>query len=111
MLELYLEQDEVLGYKYEAYGSLEGKLQTISSKAGLHFVLYDALTDKPIRCVLKSNLLPTALKASNKRVYAFGNLKYNSNNEPVSITVQKLRVFSDNADIPTLEEMRGILKD
>lgn len=103
--------NEVLGCKYEAYGSLEGKLQTISSRAGLNFILYEALTDKPVRCTLKDDLLTTALKSFNKRIYVFGNLKYNSNNDPVSISVQELHVFLDNEDIPTFGEMKGILKD
>jgi hypothetical protein len=103
--------NEVLGCKYEAYGSLEGKLQTISSRAGLNFILYEALTDKPVRCTLKDDLLTTALKSFNKRIYVFGNLKYNSNNDPVSISVQELHVFLDDEDIPTFGEMKGILKD
>jgi hypothetical protein len=103
--------NEVLGYKYEAYGSLEGKLQIISSRAGLNFILYEALTDKPVRCILKDNLLDTALKSFNKRVYVFDNLKYNSNGDPVSIAVQELRVFHDDEEIPTFEGMKGILPD
>lgn len=103
--------NEVLGCKYEAYGSLEGKLQTISSRAGLNFILYETLTDKPVRCTLNDDLLPTALGSFNKRVYVFGNLKYNSNNDPVSISVQEIHVFSDNENIPTFGEMKGILKD
>lgn len=103
--------NEVLGCKYEAYGSLEGKLQTISSRAGLNFILYEALTDKPVKCLLKDDLLTLALKSFNKRVYVFGNLKYNSNSDPVSISVQELYVFPDDDEVPTFGEMQGLLKD
>ncbi|MHB8718108.1 MAG: hypothetical protein ACYDAC_04340 [Candidatus Dormibacteria bacterium] len=35
-----------------AYGAVEGKVQTVSNRGGLHFTLYDRLNDKAVSCYL-----------------------------------------------------------
>jgi len=37
-----------------AYGSVEGRVQTLTSRGGLRFVLYDSLFGKPVYCYLQA---------------------------------------------------------
>jgi hypothetical protein len=101
----------VLSWKYEDYGSVEGKLQSISSRGELKFILYECLTDKAVKCVFQEDLLAKAVQSFNKRIYVFGILRYNNTHDPVSIVVQELDVFPDDNDLPTFSEMKGILGD
>ena len=101
----------VLSWKYEDYGSVEGKLQSISSRGELKFILYECLTDKAVKCIFKEDLLAKAVQSFNRRIYVFGILRYNNSHDPVSIVVQELDVFPDDNGLPTFSEMKGILGD
>lgn len=101
----------VLRCQYEDYGSLEGKLQSISSRKRLNFTLYQCLTDSPVRCFFEEDLLSSAIQSFNKRVYVFGIIRYNNSYDPINILVQEMDVFPDDKDLPTLTEMVGILGD
>lgn len=38
-----------------AFGAIEGRIQTLSDRKGVRFILYDSLNDKPISCYLEEN--------------------------------------------------------
>lgn len=39
-----------------SYGAIEGRVQTLTSRGGLRFTLYDSVYDKPVSCYLKVGL-------------------------------------------------------
>ena len=43
----------VLGHPTSALGSIEGRVQTLTSRGGLRFTLYDLLNDKAVSCYLQ----------------------------------------------------------
>lgn len=45
-----LPQDEGL---VSSFGAIEGRIQTLTSRGGLRFTLYDSIYDKPVSCYLK----------------------------------------------------------
>jgi len=102
--------DSILQIRREELGSIEGKLEVISSRRGLHFVIYDSLKNRPISCYFKDDFIEKVLSAFNKRVYVFGLIKYRKGGVPYSIQVEKFRIFRPQSELPTPDDVLGILK-
>lgn len=107
--EILLNVDTLLGVYSKALGSIEGKLQTLSERGGLKFIVYDALTDRGVRCYITEELMPDAARAFSKRVYVYGMIHYDNRGNPKTIKVEELRIFEDRKNIPTAFEICGIL--
>jgi hypothetical protein len=99
-----------LGAQKSAYGSIEGKLSTISERGTFQFVVFDALTDRGVNCFLEQSKFKEAHSAFGKRVTVFGLVQYDRDGKPLSIKVESIRVLKDLSEFPPLETFRGILK-
>lgn len=103
--------DLILGTSSKAYGTIEGKLQVISERQGLNFVVYDSLTDKPIKCYFDDDIMNEVIGAFGKRISVYGMIRYRKDGEPISIEVEELEVFPNKEDLPNIYDVLGILKD
>ena len=103
--------ESILKVQREEYGSFEGTLKIISAVAGLHFQLYEFVHGRAIRCWMDEQLTQKALKAFNKRVYVFGLIQYSKGGIPGSIKVEDLRELKEEKDLPSANDVLGILKD
>jgi len=101
--------DSILGVYSKAFGSIEGRLSTLSERGGLKFIVYDSLTDKPIRCDISEEFFIEATKAIRKRVYVYGLISYDKNGVPKSIRVDELRAFPERDKLPSAFDVCGIL--
>ena len=101
--------DKLLAPTVRDFGTIEGWLQTLSERGGPHFAVYDALTDKPIRCTVASERLQDAWKAFGRRVAVSGFIRYRSTGDPYSIDAEEIRVFPTESELPDHEEVYGIL--
>ena len=100
--------NKLLGHTYEAQGSVEGTLSTISERGGYRFVVYDDLTDRAVSCTFRrEEMLHDAMKAFGRRVAAYGQVKYRDD-RPVSVKVDDIRVFKNPDELPTISDMRGL---
>ncbi|MEO5361752.1 MAG: hypothetical protein H7843_15115 [Nitrospirota bacterium] len=101
--------DTIMGIRYKSLGSVEGKLQTISERGTPTFTIFDSLDDKPVRCHIPDDLRSEALDAFGQRIYIFGMISYDQYGTPKSIQVEELKLFSKQENIPTAEQICGIL--
>jgi hypothetical protein len=101
--------DSILGVYSKSFGSIEGRLSTLSERGSLKFIVYDSLTDKPIRCDITEELFIEATKAIRNRVYVYGLISYDKNGIPKSIRVQELKTFRDRIELPSAFDVCGIL--
>lgn len=92
-------------------GSVEGRLETISIHGQKYFNVYDAVTGRPVRCVFAEALLEQVTKALGKRVMVRGVLHSKRGAEPTSMKVDRLELFPDPSELPTVAMMRGILNN
>ena len=101
---------EALGKEYTALGSVEGKLQTVTSRQGFKIVVWDSLNDKRVDCLIADEELRIkALSAFGKRVAVHGVVKYRKG-RPISIKATRLRVFRPREELPKAADMRGIFR-
>jgi hypothetical protein len=102
---------ELLTASYTDHGSIEGHLQVVSERRGLHVVVYEPLWDKPVRCHLSDEQAAIALQNFGKRVEVTGLVHYRGDGVPVSIDVDEIEAFPEPEDIPGFQAVRGILRD
>jgi hypothetical protein len=97
-------------------GSIEGTLEEISVHRGNHFVVYQALTGKGVRCHFPKLgfLLDKAKENLSKRVVVSGVLARNTKNEPVRITIEResdFKVFGVDLTVMALKDLGGKFPD
>ena len=102
---------ELLSAAYSDHGSIEGRVQVLSERRGLHVVVYDPLWDKPVRCHLSDEQAEIALGNFGKRVEVFGLVRYRGDGAPVSIDVEEIVPLPAPEDIPGYRAVHGILRD
>lgn len=96
--------------EYQDFGTIEGKLQAIRESGNrLRISVKDLLYARPIDCVLPEGMVEEALSKFRKRVEVSGLIHYRKNGAPVSIEVSQIEVLPDDDDLPSDEDVRGIL--
>lgn len=101
--------DRILGGSLVEVGTIEGRLRMISDTGGLHVGVWEALSERFVRCNIPPNLIDAVMAAFRKRVAVSGRIRYRATGEPVSIDVERFDVFPDAKDLPTADSVFGIL--
>ncbi len=95
---------------YTDYGTIEGRLETIQESYGnLQFYIRDAILRQRVRCYFPEELLPEVFNNFRKRVEVSGLIHYRKNGTPISIEAERIIPLPDDSDLPTAEDVRGIL--
>jgi hypothetical protein len=100
----------LMGDQHEAYGCVEGRLQTVSERGSFHFVVFDDLFDTAVNCSGDQDVMKQALAAFGKRVAVLGMVQYDTTGRPASIRVHTVRPFPDEQALPPIKNLRGIFK-
>ena len=96
---------------YNDYGTIEGRLEAIQESRGtLQFFIRDAMLRLRVRCYFPEELLPAVFDKFRKRVEVSGVIHYRKNGTPVSIEAEQIIGLSDDSELPTAEDVRGILR-
>ncbi len=101
--------DALLGTHVRDYGTLEGRLMVLSAQGGPNIAVVDPLTDRAVRCWVSDRQLDEALRAFRRRVAVTGLIAYRSDGQPNSIQVDDFTVFPDSSELPSADEVHGIL--
>jgi hypothetical protein len=102
---------ELLASEHEDYGSIEGKLRTVSDKGGLHFIVEEPLRKQTVRCYIPDQLIETAMANFRNRVEVYGRIKYRKDGKAVSIDVDDIVQFPQKASIPSFRDVHGVLRE
>ena len=100
--------DTLIGIERRAFGTVEGRLRTVTESGGIHVVVQDALTHNNVRCFIEEQDTERFIAAFRKRVSVFGEIRYGRDGTPLSIKASDLRVMRESGKLPTIEEMTGI---
>lgn len=110
--EIEVTAKKLLEPKYEDAGSIEGTLEVLSGHGKTAVVVYDPIDNRAIKCEISGEaLLDAAWKSWMKRVEVFGLIRYRADGVAVSVKVDTIVPFPPRDELPSLEEMRGILRD
>lgn len=84
----------------------------LSVQGGTSIAVVDPLNDRAVRCWVNDDLFDEAYKAFRKRdarVSVTGLIHYRKDGQPNSIEVDELSVFPERSDLPSADEVHGIL--
>ncbi|MFL5799166.1 MAG: hypothetical protein ACJ77A_14700 [Actinomycetota bacterium] len=102
--------DELIGPKYSSLGSVEGTLEAITIHNKHEFSIYDSLTGRRVRCNFGQRVdLDEVKQGFGDRVAAYGTIHYRATGEPVSVDVESFEVFPPATDLPSADDVQGIL--
>lgn len=104
--------DQVIGEGRDSIGAIEGKLQALNiHEKPPRFAIFDLLTDERVECYFGTNVeLEEVLRGVGRRVAVSGIIKTRGTGERFSIDVRGLRVFPPESELPTPDDVRGILR-
>jgi hypothetical protein len=104
--------DTILGPHSEAFGSIEGRIETISERKKPRFYIYDTLQDRPVRCYFEKDKFDEVVDIfkSRQRALIYGRIRYRRDGQPVSVRVDTLRPLNAPR-LPSFSDVLGILRD
>ena len=108
---VYNHVSELLDWKYEDLGTIEGTLEVVSAHNGYEIRIYEPVWLQPVRCSFAEDLLEDALKCFKKRVEVHGLIRYTKDGMPVSAKVVKIAPMPDPSQLPSWREVKGILRN
>ncbi len=95
---------------YNDYGTIEGRLETIQESYGtLQLYIRDVLFRQRVRCYFHEEMLPAVFEKFRKRVEVSGIIHYRANGTPISIEAEHIIGLPDDSELPTANDVRGIL--
>jgi len=100
--------DALIGAEIHAFGTVEGRLRTVTEAGGLHIVVQDVLTRQNVRCFIEEQEQEKFIAAFKKRVSVYGEIRYGKDGAPLSIKASELRVMREPEKLPSIDAMIGI---
>ena len=101
----------LMGEATTAFGSIEGIIDSMSVKHGFCCSIQDVTYRREITCYfLKDEVAQEAKKGFEKRVLASGLIRYAREGHPTSISVNTIRIFPEESELPTIEEVQALFK-
>ncbi len=104
-----IEDDWRVGYR--DYGAVEGRLEMIQDNDGrLQLRVKDAALRQSIICNVSDDMLEEIFAKFRRRVELTGMIHYRRNGTPVTIDVTHIEALPEDNELPSANEVRGILK-
>ena len=97
--------------RYEAVGSIVGNLDSITVHRGSEFRVWEELEGRPVTCRFAPALLGQVKDALGRRVLVFGDVRSNYQGQPTLIDVQGFENYPEDSELPTIEQMSGLVDD
>lgn len=105
--------DQILGPDEYEIGSLTGMLEQINVHLNQNmFTIYPTTHHPKVRCVFTQTLRKDAIHAVGEYVRVTGRMKYKTKLRgayPYEIAVEGLEVYPPEDELPTLDDLRGII--
>ena len=106
--------DGLLQGKYSDYGTLEGSIRVLAARGSVRFSIDDDLTGRAINCFFPKEMWDEVRNAfdpfGERRVSVTGMILYRRDGQPVNISVEEFRKLRTRDELPSVDDMIGILK-
>lgn len=107
--------DQLLQGKYVDHGTAEGRIQVLSKRGKTRFSIDDDISGRNINCYFPSELWDDVLQSfdpkMDRRVSVSGPILYRHDGAPVNITVEKFRALRPKNELPSWNDVLGILAE
>jgi hypothetical protein len=104
--------DEIIGPRLERFGTVEGRLEGVLVHRRRVFYIWETLTNRRVECTFGDRIeLADVLAAFGRRVSVRGLIRTRKTGEKLSVEAGDLYVFPPEEELPTIDEVQGILRD
>ena len=102
---------KVAGKNTRSKGSILGQLDTIAVHYGNEIRVWDENTNRAVRCSYPDDIEDQVKSLLRERVLVVGEVAFNAKGHPISVRVERVDQYGRVDDLPTIEEMSGLLKN
>ncbi len=102
---------ELTDPKYTAFGSIVGKLESLSVHKGHEFRVWDKNTNRPVVCKFTPDLMERVKELLPASVVVSGNIHSNSAGIPIRMDLEELALEDGDRVLPTIQQMSGLVED
>jgi hypothetical protein len=95
----------------KAWGTLTGRLDTITVRKGTEFRIIDEETKSPVRCKFNNDQLEHVKALLGRRIVASGTIHANSSGAPIRLIVEGEIQSIETTELPTIDQMIGLVPD
>lgn len=108
-----MEANNSVSVYYESFGSVEGVLECITIQDCLVFVICESLATEgeAMWCQFPSDLIEEARNVTGERVSVSGLIRSREDGKKVSIEVKEVHYFPSEEQLPTIDDVIGILRN
>lgn len=104
--------DSILGRGSRAFGVVEGILESINVHDKRTFAVYGRLSDIRIECSFGHRIpVDEIANGVERRVAIYGEIRYRENGEIVSVAAEELEIILPSSQLPSADDVLGILAD
>jgi hypothetical protein len=103
--------EQHIGKASESSGSIVGQLDTIAVHRSNEIRVWEENYGRAVRCEFKSTLEEKIKSLLRRRVIVSGLVYFNAKGQPVSVQAEDIEVYPDQATLPTISEMSGLIDD
>jgi hypothetical protein len=105
-----LHVDQILAAPIVVLGTVEGTLESVTVHDRRVFSIFDPLTRERIECHFAHRIqVEEIARALERRVSVTGEIRYRDSGEIASVRADELTVMPRDRDLPTADDVRGIL--
>lgn len=102
---------EFIAPRSHAWGTLTGRLDTITVRKGTEFRIIDDETKSPVRCRFNNDQLDLVKALLGRRVLASGTVHANKLGSPIRLDVEGEIQTVEPQELPTIDQMIGLVPD
>jgi hypothetical protein len=96
---------------FESEGSIVGNLDSITVHRSHEFRVWDEFSGCAVTCKFRRDMLDEVKGGLKRRVLVHGTIKRNIHSLPVNIMVSGIEAQLTESQLPTIEEMSGLVDD
>jgi hypothetical protein len=102
--------DEITSQTYKYYGSVEGKLVSISVAQRGVFGIRSPFQEKIIKCFFDRKFLPIAKESLDKRVYVYGLIRQEFHGNKLNVIVEEIKNLPEENKVSRAEDLLQVLR-
>jgi hypothetical protein len=103
--------EEIIGPKETSIGTVVGRIEGVTIHGRRIVVVYEQLSGRRVECSFRPDMQNKVLAGFGRRVSVYGVIRSNAAGDRLGMEIEDLEIFPSDSELPTAEDVRGILRN